>query len=129
MTAEREPAGSATLSPALAGALARYRVLAYIVGVVLLVLVLVGVPLKYFAHAPTTVSIVGPLHGFLFLVYIGLASDLARRCRWPFERTLLVLLAGTVPFLTFVAERRVTRFVQAEGDARRRRPAGQRPGS
>jgi hypothetical protein len=35
------------------------------------------------------------------------------RSRWPLRYTILVLLAGTVPFLSFVAERKVTRRVRA----------------
>lgn len=95
----------------------RYRVMAYVVGVLLLVLVLVAVPLKYIAGQPALVSTVGPLHGFLYIVYLLFAADLARRSRWPLAQTLLVLLAGTVPFLTFVMERKVTRWVRSEAQA------------
>jgi hypothetical protein len=74
-------------TPEIARALRRYRVGAWIVGVGLLVLVLVGMPLKYLAGDPTVVAIVGPVHG----------------------RAVLVALAGTIPFVSFVAERKVTR--------------------
>lgn len=95
------------------GAVTRYRVMAYIVGVLLLVLVLVGMPLQYLAGQDAVVATVGPLHGFLYIVYLVLAADLARRSRWSLGRTLLVLLAGTVPFLTFVMERKAVRWVRA----------------
>jgi integral membrane protein len=97
----------------LAKALARYRVLAYVVGVGLVVLVCVGVPLKYLAGIPAVVEVVGPLHGFLYLVYLLSVGDLSIRARWSPVRTILVMLAGTVPFLSFVAERATTRHVQA----------------
>jgi integral membrane protein len=97
------------------GALLRYRVLAYVVGVGLIVLVCIGVPLRYLAGDKTVVAIVGPLHGFLYIVYCLLALDLARRARWSLIRTGLVVLAGTVPFLSFVAERFVTRDLRARG--------------
>jgi integral membrane protein len=90
------------------GALLRYRVLAYVVGVWLVVLVLVAVPLKYLADQPALVAVVGPVHGFLYMVYLVTAVDLALRARWSPVRTVLVMLAGTIPFLTFYAERRVT---------------------
>jgi len=61
----------------------------------------------------TVVSVVGPIHGFAYMVYLVLAFDLAMRARWPFKYTILVLLAGTVPFLSFVAERKVTHRVRA----------------
>ncbi|WP_250284735.1 MULTISPECIES: DUF3817 domain-containing protein [unclassified Frankia] len=92
-------------------ALLRFRVIAYLVGVGLITLVLVGVPLKYLADAPTLAEAVGPIHGFLFMVYLALTADLSSRCRLRTGPTLLVMLAGTIPFLSFVAERRVTRTV------------------
>ena len=97
----------------MSAALTRFRVMAYVVGVLLLVLVFVAMPLKYFADQPTMVAIVGPLHGFLYMVYLVTAFDLAVRAKWPFLRTLLVLLAGTVPVMSFVAERKATRWVHA----------------
>jgi integral membrane protein len=93
-------------------ALTRYRVIAYVVGVILVVLVVVGMPLKYLADQPRVVQIVGPAHGFLYIVYLLAVFDLGRRGRWPIGRMLLVMLAGTIPFLTFYAERVVTRWVR-----------------
>ena len=52
------------------GALTRYRIIAWIVGVVLIVLVVVGMPLKYLGDNDTVVAAVGPAHGFLFMVYL-----------------------------------------------------------
>jgi integral membrane protein len=93
-------------------ALTRFRVMAYVTGVLLLVLVFVGMPLRLWADDRTVVSIVGPLHGFLYMVYLVTAFDLAVRAKWPFTRTLLVLLAGTVPVMSFIAERKVTGWVR-----------------
>jgi integral membrane protein len=92
-------------------ALTRFRVMAYVVGVLLLILVFVAVPLRYLADQPLLVGIVGPIHGFLYMVYLVTAFDLAVRARWPFVRTVLVLLAGTVPVMSFVAERKATRWI------------------
>ncbi|ADB36063.1 hypothetical protein Kfla_7075 [Kribbella flavida DSM 17836] len=89
------------------GALLRYRIIAYIVGVMLLLLVFLAMPLKYFADNPSVMNVVGPLHGFLYVVYLLATFDLARRVRWPFTRLVLVALAGTIPFLSFYAERKV----------------------
>jgi integral membrane protein len=94
---------------ALKDPLTRYRVMAWIVGVGLVILVFIGVPLKYAAHQKIVVEIVGPLHGFLYIVYLLVAFDLAVRRRWPIAKSILVLGAGTVPLLSFVVERWVTR--------------------
>lgn len=101
----------------MGAALTRYRVIAYIVGVVLIVLVLIGVPLKYLGGHPTVVQTVGPTHGFLYIGYLAAAFDVSRRARWSLTRTALVMLAGTVPFLSFYAERVVTRSVRETEDA------------
>lgn len=94
------------------GALLRYRVLANVVGVVLLVLVLVAVPLRYLGDREELSKTISPIHGFLYVVYLGVTFDLSRRRGWSLLRTVGVMLAGTVPFLSFVVERRVTREIQ-----------------
>ena len=101
------------VAPKVQAALGRYRVMAYVVGVMLLLLVAVAMPLKYFADTPGPVAVIGTAHGFLYAVYLLAAFDLALRARWTALGTLLVLLAGTVPFFSFVAERKVTRRTRA----------------
>ncbi|MGI8695475.1 MAG: DUF3817 domain-containing protein [Mycobacteriales bacterium] len=97
----------------MAGALVRYRIIAYLTGVGLVLLVFVGVPLKYAASQQAVVAVVGPLHGFLYIVYLLATLDLAFRGRWSLVKTVLVGAAGTIPFMSFVAERRVTRDARA----------------
>jgi integral membrane protein len=98
----------------LRAALTRYRVMAYVVGVMLLVLLLVAMPLKYLADSEGVIGVVGPLHGFLYAVYLLATLSVGTKSLWSFRRTVGVMLAGTIPFLSFVAERRVTRDVQAQ---------------
>jgi integral membrane protein len=95
-------------TPAVLGALKRYRVIAYVVGVMLLVLVFVAMPVKYIGDNPAVMNVVGPMHGFLYVVYLLGTFDLARRLRWGLGKMVLIALAGTIPFLSFIAERRVT---------------------
>ena len=90
------------------GALTRYRIIAWIVGVVLIVLVVIGMPLKYLGDNDTVVAAVGPFHGFLYMVYLVATLDLSRRVRWSFPRLVMMALAGTIPFLSFYAERKTT---------------------
>jgi integral membrane protein len=96
----------------MTAALTRFRVVAYIVGVLLLVLVAVAMPLKYAADDDRLVAVVGPVHGFVYMVYLVVAFDLAVRAKWTFTRTLLILLAGTIPAMSFVAERKVTSWIR-----------------
>jgi integral membrane protein len=81
--------------------------MAYTTAVLLIVLVFVGVPLQVAGH-PGVARVVGTLHGFLYLVYLVVAFELTRRLHIPIGRTLLVLIAGTVPFGAIIAERRLT---------------------
>jgi integral membrane protein len=48
------------------------------------------------------------------MVYVVTALVLAYQARWRPGWTLLVLLAGTVPFASFVAERKVVAAVRRE---------------
>lgn len=106
------PTTAGTLS-GVAGALLRYRVLAWIVGTALAILVFVGIPLQIAGH-PGVVHVAGAIHGFLFIVYLLLIIDLARRVRLPVRHTLLTMAAGLVPVMTFVAERWTTKRVRSE---------------
>lgn len=88
------------------GALTRFRVMAYVVGVFLLLLC-VAMVLKYAADMGQFMKVVGPVHGFLYAIYLVISVDLALKLRWSMKGTALVLLAGTIPFLSFWAERKV----------------------
>jgi len=94
-------------------ALRNYRVAAWVTGIGLLALVFVAMPLKYFFDVPGPVAVVGVTHGFLYMVYIVCTLLLAERGRWKPLDALLILLAGTIPIASFVAERRVTARVRA----------------
>jgi integral membrane protein len=91
--------------------LVRYRAMAYVVGVGLLVLVLVGVPLQYAAGKPAVVQVVGPIHGFLYIVYLVSVADLVRRFRLGLGQVFALVAAGFVPLLAFVVERWMTRQI------------------
>ena len=95
----------------MSGALNRFRFMAYVVGVGLLLLV-VAMLLKYVGDAPGMVKVVGPVHGFLYIVYLLTIADLALKARWSVKGTILVMLSGVVPVGSFFAERAVTRRVQ-----------------
>jgi integral membrane protein len=86
-------------------AVLRYRVMAYVTGVVLIVLCFAGIPLQIAAHNTVVVNDVGTLHGILYIIYVIVAYLLTRRLRLAIGPTVLVLLAGTIPVLTFVVER------------------------
>ena len=98
---------------AIAAALQRYRVMANVVGVLLIALICVAVPLKYLADIPEPVVVLGTAHGWLYALFFLSAVDLALRAKWSIKGAVLTVLAGTVPFLSFVAEHTVTRKMRA----------------
>jgi len=110
----RDPAGTVhkTLTPRVAGALLRYRIAAFVVGVGLLILCLTIV-LKYAFDMDWTVQIWGPIHGVLYAAYVLLAFDLSYKARWSLWGLVKVLLAGVVPILSFYCERWVNRAMLA----------------
>ena len=93
--------------------LTAYRVISLVTGIGLLALTLYAMPMKYIGDDPGPVAVIGQIHGFLYMVYLVVAVLLANRCKWSLVKTLLVLVAGTIPFAVFFAERRVVRDEQA----------------
>jgi integral membrane protein len=102
---------------AAARALVFFRVMAFIVGIGLLLLV-AEVILKYGFDNGALDWWPQP-HGFVYLVYIGATANLGFKVGWSLTRMVLVMLAGVVPFLSFWAEHRVAREVRARLTARR----------
>ena len=90
--------------PQVKAALLRYRVMAYVVGTMLVILICVGMPLKYLAHNDTVITWTGMPHGFLYMGLLFTAFDLGMRVKWAWSRLIVIALAGTIPFLSFVAE-------------------------
>lgn len=118
-------------------ALLRYQILAATVGVLLVVLFFVGVPLANFTGGPmwhvfdstpaiwiegSRPQLVGEfitgwlatLHGWLYMLFVIFAFLLSRKAGWDLRFTVVTLLLGTVPVLSFWAERRATRRVRDE---------------
>ena len=89
-------------------AVLRYRVMAYVTGMVLIVLCFVGIPLQV-AGYPAVANDVGVLHGILYIIYLVFAWILSRKLGLAAKPTVIMLLAGTIPIMTFIVERWVTR--------------------
>jgi integral membrane protein len=89
-------------------AVLRYRVMAYVTGVVLIVLCFVGIPLQVAGH-PAVANNVGVVHGILYIIYLVFAWILSRKLGLATKPTVMMLLAGTIPIMTFIVERWVTR--------------------
>jgi integral membrane protein len=106
------------------GALIRYRVMAFVVGTALILLTIVVIFQLFGAHPTLAERIIAPIHGYLYLVYLVAAGDLARRAHWRLGRILLVVAAVFVPTLAFIVEHRVYQQMQAEFAAEAEAGAG-----
>jgi integral membrane protein len=104
-----------------------YRLMAYVTGVVLVILCLLAI-LQVAVNDGAAVNLLGQVHGVLYIVYLAAAYTLARRLKLAPKPTVLLLLAGTIPVLTFIVERRVThRYIgpaMAAGEPAGGEPAG-----
>jgi integral membrane protein len=94
-------------------ALKRYRVMAFVTGVVLL-LGCTALLMKWLdvPHMEPWTGLIWVAHGYLYLVYVIVTALLGVKLRWPLPRYALVMLAGTIPTMSFVAEHFVTRAVR-----------------
>ena len=88
-----------------------YRTMAYVTGTMLCALVFVCIPLQIWAHNSGPADVIGTLHGILYIIYIVVAFAMTRtvRMRVASPGTIIVLAAGTIPILTFIVERWVSR--------------------
>ncbi|GAA1974032.1 DUF3817 domain-containing protein [Isoptericola halotolerans] len=98
------------------GALTRYRVLAFVTGVMLLVLC-VELIFKYVVPVQAVIDYMGWVpfaHGWIYVVYLVTVLDLWAKMRWGYGRLATMVFAGVVPVMSFVLEKRV----HADADAK-----------
>lgn len=82
-----------------------FRKTAFAEGVSFLVLLFIAMPLKYFAHLPMAVTIVGGLHGILFVAFIVLAREVKSAYKKDFNWLVRAGLASVIPFGTFYMDK------------------------
>ena len=105
----------------------RYRVMAYITGVLIIVVCFAGIPLQVVAHNTFVVNDIGTVHGVLYIIYVIFAYILAQKLKMKLGPTLLLLLAGTVPIMTFFVERWMNRTYIAPALGAESAPSKQQP--
>lgn len=71
-------------------------------GLTLVLLMLVAVPLKRLAGFPEMVSLVGPIHGVCFLLYVAAALNAATRGVFQMRLLPVALVAAIVPTGTWL---------------------------
>lgn len=110
-----------------------YRVLATVVGCSIITLVVVGIPLKYaykvvpsfwpdFLEQGASGQMLGThinmylgiAHGFIYMVFLLVTLMIGVSARWRTDFLVVTLVCGTIPFVSFWAERRAIRRLRAQ---------------
>ena len=91
----------------------RLRLISFLEGVSLLLLLFVAMPAKYIFNAPFLTAIVGAAHGVLFLVFALIALQVSLGEKWNFwQITWKVLLSCIIPFGTFYVDAKILKPMQ-----------------
>jgi len=105
----------------MSGLVTAYRVLAFVVGILLAFCSLVALPLKYLATEGGSLqrfgedaSIMWVAHGWIFMIYVVVAFFLSRKAGWSLGFTIVALAAGLIPLLIFWVEHRVVQKLRDE---------------
>jgi integral membrane protein len=91
--------------PKARGAFTFFKVMAFLVGIGLLVLVLEMV--LHYGFDNNALDWWPQPHGFLYMIYLAATANLGFKVGWSLPKMVGIMLAGCVPFLSFVVERRV----------------------
>ena len=81
-----------------------FRKIAFTEGISFLVLLLIAMPLKYMAAMPMAVTIVGGVHGLLFIAFMIMAWEVKREYKRDWAWLIKSFIASILPFGTFVMD-------------------------
>ena len=87
--------------------LGRLRIIGFLEGMSFLILMFVGMPLKYYFGYPHATQDIGMAHGVLFILYILMLIPVRKEFNWSFKTTSLSFVASVLPFGTFVADAKI----------------------
>jgi integral membrane protein len=82
-----------------------FRKVAFAEGLSFIILMAIAMPLKYFADMPLAVTIVGSLHGILFVAFFVFAFQVKSETKKPFSWLVKAGIASVLPFGTFFMDR------------------------
>jgi integral membrane protein len=97
--------------------LGRYRIMAWVVGVMLIAVFVFLIP-----AVNEVDGVLGPIHGVLYIVYLATVVNLLVVYRLGFWYLVGMVVAGWCPFLSFIVERKITRRLTSDQSGYTRRP-------
>ena len=83
-----------------------FKITSLLEGLSYILLLFVGVPLKYMGNNDILVKSLGMPHGMLFMAYILIALLIRKRMNWDAPTTGIVLIASLLPFGTFYVNKK-----------------------
>ncbi len=83
-----------------------FKIIAFLEGASLLLLLFFAMPMKYFFNEPVFVKTIGMTHGVLFVAYIILAIMAKIELNWSIKKMGIICFASVVPFGTFYIEKK-----------------------
>jgi integral membrane protein len=86
-------------------AIQRFRMTALAEGSSFLVLLCIAMPMKYVMGMPRVVTVVGAIHGILFLLYVGQLAKLRTTYQWDNRFSFFAFLASLLPFGPFMFDK------------------------
>ncbi len=86
--------------------LKQFQKIAILEGLSFLILLCIGMPLKYILRISLPLKIIGWAHGVLFIVYCIILLMLLLK-KWPFKYCALAFVASLVPFGTFILDKKL----------------------
>ena len=78
-----------------------FRKIAFIEGISFIVLLFIAMPMKYYADMPIAVTIVGGLHGLLFVAFLIMAWEVKREYKKDWAWLAIAFISSIIPFGTF----------------------------
>lgn len=94
-----------------------FRFMGLLEGSSLLILLFLAMPLKYFFDFPEAVSVIGPIHGALFSLYILITIYMTFVFKWPFRFSVGAVVSAFLPLGNFVLDKRLEQWQQVNTSA------------
>ncbi|MGB4066391.1 MAG: DUF3817 domain-containing protein [Nitrospira sp.] len=94
----------------------RFRMTALAEGSSFLLLLFVAMPMKYLMGMPRVVTVVGAIHGILFLGYVAQLAMLRTKHQWDNRFSFYAFLASLLPFGPFLFDKYLREKEAATGN-------------
>jgi integral membrane protein len=93
----------------------RLRLIGYLEGLSLIALVFIAVPMKHIFHNPALSTILGPIHGAIFLVFMLNTMSVGIENNWKFKTTTWkIIVACFIPFGTFYIDHKIFKNIKEQ---------------